>query len=753
MKKITLKNRVHIENKSIFVKNFKKMAELRFSALREVFNREPVEVTTPSKVVSEYYGESVFDLPKMEHYLSKEAYKVVKRAINEGKSLSRQEANQVATGLKAWAISKGATHYTHWFHPLTDGTAEKHDGFMEIGDHGRVVENFSGEVLVQSEPDASSFPSGGIRNTFEARGYTAWDVSSPVFIVGTTLCIPTIFVSYTGEALDYKAPLLKALNELDRAAVDVCQYWDKDVNKVIATLGCEQEYFLIDEALYYARPDLMLADRTMMGHQSSKDQQLSDHYFGSIPERVMNFMEDFECEAYRLGIPVKTRHNEVAPNQFECAPIFEEVNLAVDHNQLLMDIMKRVARKHKFRVLFHEKPFAGINGSGKHNNWSMATNTGVNLLSPGKNPKTNLQFLTFLVNVIKAVYDNNEILRASVMNETNSYRLGGHEAPPAIISIFVGTYLTNMLENIARKVTDAKMTPAQKTELKLGIGKIPEILLDNTDRNRTSPFAFTGNRFEFRAVGSSANCSSAMIVLNAAVAHQLTQFKKDVDLIIKKGLNKDEAIFQVLKKYILESEKVLFEGDGYSAEWHKEAKKRGLSNITSVPESISTFLSAKSRNVLVGSGVLTDKELESRVEVEYEKFTKKVQIEARVLGDLAINHIVPTGITYMTTLIENVKGLKEIFKETEFERLAGARKEMIVTISDHISNIKRLVNEMIEERKKANVITDSYKMAIAYESKVKPYMDEIRTHIDKLELIVDNEIWPLPKYRELLFTR
>jgi len=729
------------------------MAELRFSALREVFNREPVAVSTPSKVVSEYYGENVFDLPKMEHYLSKEAYKVVKRAIHEGKSLSRQEANQVATGLKAWAISKGATHYTHWFHPLTDGTAEKHDGFMEIGDNGRVVENFSGEVLVQSEPDASSFPSGGIRNTFEARGYTAWDVSSPVFIVGTTLCIPTIFVSYTGEALDYKAPLLKALSELDKAAVEVCQYFDKDVDKVIATLGCEQEYFLIDEALYYARPDLMLAERTMMGHQSSKDQQLSDHYFGSIPERVMNFMEDFECESYRLGIPVKTRHNEVAPNQFECAPIFEEVNLAVDHNQLLMDIMKRVARKHKFRVLFHEKPFAGINGSGKHNNWSMATNTGVNLLSPGKNPKTNLQFLTFLVNVVKAVYDNNEILRASVMNESNSYRLGGHEAPPAIISIFLGTYLTNMLENIARKVTDAKMTPAQKTELKLGIGKIPEIMLDNTDRNRTSPFAFTGNRFEFRAVGSSANCSSAMIVLNAAVAHQLAQFKKDVDLIIKKGRNKDEAIFMVLKKYILESEKVLFEGDGYSAEWHKEAKKRGLSNITSVPESISTFLSAKSRNVLVGSGVFTNKELESRVEVEYEKFTKKVQIEARVLGDLAINHIVPTGIKYMSTLIENVKGLKEVFKETEYERLAGARKEMIITISDHISNIKRLVNEMVEERKKANVITDSYKMALAYESKVKPYMDEIRMHIDKLELIVDNEIWPLPKYRELLFTR
>lgn len=729
------------------------MAELRFSALREVFNREAVEVKTPGGVISDYFGENVFDLAKMEHYLSSEAFKVVKRAINEGKSLSRQEAGLVATGVKAWAVEKGATHYTHWFHPLTDGTAEKHDGFIETGEHGKIVEKFSGEVLVQSEPDASSFPSGGIRNTFEARGYTAWDVSSPVFIVGTTLCIPTIFVSYTGEALDYKAPLLKTLSELDRAAVDVCQYFDKDVTKVISTLGIEQEYFLIDEALYYARPDLMLAERTMMGHQSSKDQQLSDHYFGSIPERVMCFMEDFECEAYKLGIPVKTRHNEVAPNQFECAPIFEEVNLAVDHNQLLMDIMKRVARRHKFRVLFHEKPFAGINGSGKHNNWSMATDTGVNLLSPGKNPKSNLQFLTFLVNVVKAVNDNDALLRASVMNETNSYRLGGHEAPPAIISVFVGTYLTEMLQNIANKVTDRKMTPAQKTELKLGIGKIPEILLDNTDRNRTSPFAFTGNRFEFRAVGSSANCSAAMIVLNAAVAAQLLQFKKDVDAIIKKGRNKDEAIFQVLKKYILESDRILFEGDGYSKEWHAEAAKRGLCNIKSVPESIGKYLSPGSRKVLVASGIFTDKELESRVEVEYEKFTKKIQIEARVLGDLAINHIVPTAVTYMTTLIDNVKGLRDIFNDTEYERLAGARKEMIVSISDHISNIKRLVNEMIEARKKANVIEDSYKKALAYENKVKPYLDEIRYHIDKLELMVDNEIWPLPKYREMLFTR
>jgi glutamine synthetase len=729
------------------------MAELRFSALKEVFSRVPLEIVTPAKNVSKYFGIDVFNLHKMEHYLSKEAFSVIKRAIEEGKSLTRQDADQVAIGLKAWALERGATHYTHWFHPLTDGTAEKHDGFIEYGDNGHIVENFSGAVLVQSEPDASSFPSGGIRNTFEARGYTAWDVSSPVFIVGTTLCIPTIFVSWTGEALDYKAPLLKALSELDKAATDICQYFDKDVKKVIATLGCEQEYFLVDEALYYARPDLVLAERTLMGHQSSKDQQLSDHYFGSIPERVMYFIEDFECEAHKLGIPIKTRHNEVAPNQFESAPMFEEVNLAVDHNQLLMDIMRRVARKHKFRVLFHEKPFAGINGSGKHNNWSMATNTGINLLSPGKNPKTNLQFLTFLVNVIKAVNDSNELIRASVMNESNSWRLGGHEAPPAIISVFLGSYLINTLNEIARKVTDKKMTPAQKTELKLGIGKIPEIFRDNTDRNRTSPFAFTGNKFEFRAVGSSANCSAAMITLNAAVASQLVKFKKEVDSIIRKGKNKDEAIFQVLKKTIIESENVLFEGDNYSPEWHKEAKKRGLSNIESVPESISRYLSPSSRNVLIGSGIFTDKELESRVEVEYEKFTKKVQIESRVLADLAINHIVPTGIKYMSSLLENLKGLKEVFEAKEYEKLAGTSKEAIIIISEHITEIKKLVFEMVEERKNANVIEDAFKKAIAYEKKVKPYLEEIRQHIDKLELIVDDEIWPLPKYRELLFTR
>lgn len=729
------------------------MAELRFSALREQFSRKPVEVNYPKEKVSSYFATNVFDLHKMESYLPRETYNAVKQAIDRGSSITREVADKVATGMKAWAIEKGVTHYTHWFHPLTDATAEKHDAFIERNDFGGMVESFSGELLVQQEPDASSFPSGGIRNTFEARGYTAWDVSSPAFIVGRTLCIPTVFVSYTGDALDYKTPLLKTLSILDRAAVDVCQYFDKNIDKVYATLGWEQEYFLIDESLYYARPDLVLADRTLMGHQSSKDQQLADHYFGSIPERIMAFMEEFEIESYKLGIPVKTRHNEVAPNQFECAPIFEEVNLAVDHNQLIMDVMKRVARKHKFRVLLHEKPFSGINGSGKHNNWSMATNTGINLLSPGKNPKSNLQFLTFLVNVVKAVYDNQDLLRASVLTESNSHRLGAHEAPPAIMSVFLGSYLTGILDDIAEKVTGKKMTPTEKTELKLGIGKIPEILLDNTDRNRTSPFAFTGNRFEFRAVGSSASCAPAMIALNASVADTLRKFKIDVDKIISKGIKKDEAIFQILKKYIVESVPVRFEGDGYSETWQKEAEKRGLTNIKSVPESISRYLTDSAKEVLIGGGIFTVKELESRVDVEYEKFIKKVQIEARVLGDLAINHIAPTAIQYMTVLLENVSSLKKVFNEIEFERLAGARKEVIIAMSDQISMMKKQVNEMIEERKKANRIDNTRDRAIAYETKVKPYLDNIRYQIDKLELTVDNEIWPLPKYRELLFTR
>jgi glutamine synthetase len=729
------------------------MAELRFSALKELFNRETVEVLVPKENVSSYFSENVFDKVKMERYLSREAYKAVLTAIDEGTPITRQIADQVATGMQAWAMEHGVTHFTHWFHPLTDATAEKHDSFVGRGERGSIIEIFSGEVLVQQEPDASSFPSGGIRNTFEARGYTAWDVSSPAFIVGQTLCIPTVFVSYTGEALDYKTPLLRSLAALDRAAVEVCHLFDKDVKKVIATLGWEQEYFLIDEALYYARPDLMLADRTLMGHPSSKDQQLSDHYFGSIPERVKAFMTEFEYEAYKLGIPVKTRHNEVAPNQFECAPVYEEANLAVDHNQLVMDVMRRVARRHKFRVLFHEKPFAEVNGSGKHSNWSMATDTGVNLLSPGKNPKTNMQFLTFLVNVVKAVNDNQELLRASVTNENNSYRLGGHEAPPSIISVFLGSYLSNILDGIASKVKDKKMTPQEKTEIKLGLGKIPGIFLDNTDRNRTSPFAFTGNRFEFRAVGSSANCSSAMIVLNAAVARQLKTFADEVNRLADKGVKKDEAIFQLLKKYITDSKRIRFEGDGYSEEWHREAARRGLSAEESVPKTLKAYVSASSRETLVGTGTLTDRELESRVEVELEKFTKKLQIESRVLGDLAINHIIPTAVRYMTSLVENVRGLREIFDDNDYIRLAGARKELIITISDHITMIKKLVAEMIEERRKANVIGDLYKKAVAYESKVKPYLNEIRIHIDKLELVVDNELWPLPKYRELLFTR
>ena len=729
------------------------MAKLRFQALQEVISRQPKEVIFPSNEVSDFFCMRVFDKPKMEKFLNREAYKSVIIAIDEGKAIDRKMADQVATGMKAWAVEMGATHYTHWFHPLTDGTAEKHDAFIEFGVSGDLIENFSGKLLAQQEPDASSFPSGGLRNTFEARGYTAWDVSSPAFIVDTTLCIPTVFVSYTGEALDYKAPLLKAMNSIDKAAVDVCQYFDKNVTKVIATLGWEQEYFLLDDALYNSRPDLILTGRTLMGHQSSKDQQLDDHYFGSIPDRVAAFMKDFEIEAYKLGIPVKTRHNEVAPNQFECAPIFEEANLSNDHNQLVMDIMKRVAQRHNFRVLFHEKPFAGINGSGKHNNWSLATNTGINLLSPGKNPKGNLQFLSFLVNVVKAVYDNQDLIRASILNAGNSHRLGANEAPPSIISVFLGSQLTAILDEIVEKVTKRKMTPDEKTELKLGIGKIPEILLDNTDRNRTSPFAFTGNRFEFRAVGSSANCSNAMIALNSALANQLKEFKNDVDALIDKNTNKDEAIFQVLKAYILSSEKIRFEGDGYSEEWKKEAEKRGLTNIISVPVSISKYLTKQSKKVLIGNGIFAEKELEGRVEVEYEKFTKIIQIEARVLGDLAINHIVPTAVTYQNTLIRNVQGLKDIFTISEFKELASVRIEHIKEISLHVSAIKQLVKDMIEARKKANVIDDEKEKAFEYEKNVRLFFDKIRYHIDKLELTVDNEIWPLPKYRELLFSR
>ena len=728
------------------------MAELRFKALEEVFRRQPKIVKLPSNEVTDFFGQKAFDRPKMEKFLNKEAFQSVMTAISEGLSIDRKMADQIAIGMKAWAVGMGATHYTHWFHPLTDGTAEKHDGFIEFGELGNMIENFSGKLLVQQEPDASSFPSGGLRNTFEARGYTAWDVSSPAFIVDTTLCIPTVFVSYTGEALDYKAPLLKALSVIDLAAVDVCRYFDKSVSRVQANLGWEQEYFLIDDALYNARPDIILTGRTLMGHGSSKDQQLDDHYFGSIPERAGAFMKDFEIEAYKLGIPVKTRHNEVAPNQFECAPIFEEVNLANDHNQLIMDLMKRIARHHNFRVLFHEKPFAGINGSGKHNNWSLQTNTGVNLLSPGKNPKSNLQFLTFLVNVVKAVHDSQDLIRASILTAGNSHRLGANEAPPSIISVFLGSQLSSTLDEIVEKVSNGKMTPDEKTELKLGIGKIPEILLDNTDRNRTSPFAFTGNRFEFRAVGSSANCATAMIALNVAVADQLIQFKKEVDSLIEENVKKDEAIFQILKKYILASEKIRFEGDGYSEEWKKEAEKRGLSNINSVPASISKYLEESAKRVLIGNEIYKEKELIGRVDVEYEKFTKKIQIEARVLGDLAINHIIPTALSYQNKLIQNVQGMKEIFPASVYEELAGSRIELIKEMSSAVSIIKEHVKEMIEERRIANKITDERKKAFEYDSKVLPYFEKIRYQIDKLELTVDNEIWPLPKYRELLFT-
>lgn len=732
------------------------MATIRFKALGALISdsRQPVKVEMPSGKISDFFAQNVFDLDKMQRYMSKETFGMVRNSIEKGSRIDRRMADQVAAAMKAWAIERGATHYTHWFQPLNGATAEKHDAFFDLSGTGSIVESFDGSSLAQQEPDASSFPHGGIRNTFEARGYTAWDSSSPAFIVDNTLCIPTIFVSYTGEALDFKTPLLKSCTALDKAAADVCQYFDKNVSKVSATLGWEQEYFVIDEALYQARPDLMLCGRTLMGHASAKDQQLDDHYFGAIPSRVSAFMRDLEFEAYKLGIPVKTRHNEVAPNQFECAPIFEEVNLAIDHNQLLMAVMKKVARRHKFRILLHEKPFKGINGSGKHNNWSLATDTGVNLMAPGKNPKGNLQFLTFLVNTVKAVHKNADLLLASITSTGNAHRLGANEAPPAIISVFLGKQLTQMLDDLEERIPEKKqMTPDEKTELKLDIGKIPEILLDNTDRNRTSPFAFTGNRFEFRAVGSAANCAAPMTSLNTAVAGQLVEFKKDVDAIIEQGVKKDEAIFQVLRRYISESKKIRFEGNNYSQQWVKEAQKRGLSNISDVPEALSTFLSDEVVELFSESNVLTERELDARHEILIENFTKSIQIEARVLGDLAINHIVPTAVKYQSILIENVKGLKTIFDEIEFNKLAAARLDLIKRIAGHVSYIKEKVGEMIEARKVANKIEDETEKAFAYSKNVKPFLDDIRYHIDKLELIVDDEMWPLPKYREMIFTR
>ncbi len=729
------------------------MAQFRFRALEEVLTRKPIEVKREENLVSDFYGMNVFDRPKMKKYLSKEAYKSVIDAVDNGTPVDRKMADQVAQGMKSWALENGATHITHWFHPLTDGTAEKHDAFIVHGENGTVVESLSGSMLSQQEPDASSFPSGGIRQTFEARGYTAWDPSSPAFIVDNTLTIPTIFISYTGEALDYKTPLLRAIAAVDKAATDVCQLFDKNVTKVNAQLGWEQEYFLVDEALFMARPDLMLTGRTLMGHSASKDQQLDDHYFSSIPTRVFRFMEDLENEAFKLGIPVKTRHNEVAPNQFELAPIYEELNLANDHNQMIMDLMKKIARRHNFAILFHEKPFAGINGSGKHNNWSLATDTGVNLFSPGKNPKSNLQFLTFVINTLKALHVNQDLLLASIMNAPNAHRLGANEAPPAIISAFLGTEISKMLDLMEESVVDRKMTPEEKTALKLNIGRIPEIILDTTDRNRTSPFAFTGNRFEFRAVGSSANCAGAMIVLNTAIADQLAKFKVDVDVLIEAGVKKDEAIFQVLKKLIIESKDIRFNGNGYSEEWKAEAARRGLTNISSVPTALEAYHDKRAVEMFGKAGVLSEREIEGRVEVEFEKYTKKIQIEARVLGDLAINHIVPVAIEYQSMLLDNVKNLKLVFDDVEYKSLAEGRLELIREIGGHVSSIKAKVKEMVEARKVANNIESEKEKAYAYEADVKPFLDDIRYHIDKLELIVDNELWPLPKYRELLFVR
>lgn len=729
------------------------MAKMRFRALDEVMNREPLPLVREDVLTSNFYRSLVFDKAKMQKYLSHEAYMAVVEAIGEGTAIDRKMADQVAQGMKAWALENGATHYTHWFHPLTDGTAEKHDAFIEYNGNGGVIEAFSGKMLAQQEPDASSFPSGGIRATFEARGYTAWDPSSPAFISETTLSIPTIFISYTGDALDYKTPLLRSIRAIDQAATAVARYFDKDVKSVQANLGWEQEYFLVDEALFLARPDLVLTGRTLMGHSSSKDQQLEDHYFSSIPTRVNRFMIELENEAYKLGVPVKTRHNEVAPNQFELAPIYEEMNLANDHNQVIMDLMHKIARKHKFRVLFHEKPFAGINGSGKHNNWSLQTDTGVNLYSPGKNPRTNLQFLTFIINTLKAVYDYQDLLRASIYNAANQHRLGANEAPPSIISVFLGTEVTRMLDLMETAVVDRKMTPDEKTELKLNIGRIPEIILDTTDRNRTSPFAFTGNRFEYRAVGSSANCASALIILNAVVASQLNTFRSEVDALVEKGVKKDEALFQVLKRLIIESKPIRFNGNGYSQEWVEEAARRGLTNVSNVPEALSAFMRPGHVQLLKELDILSERELHGRVEVEYEKFTKKVQIESRVLGDLAINHIVPVSVKYMTLLLKNVKYLKEVFSAEEYEQLSAGRKQLIREISHHNSTIKALVHEMTEARKKANVIEDAVEKAEAYDQAVLPFLERIRYHIDKLELVVDNEMWPLPKYRELLFVR
>ena len=727
---------------------------LRFNALNNLLNSNSNEPTATTKITA-IFAENVFTHQVARQFLSDEAYKSLMASIKAGQKIDRSMAAQIANGIKAWAESKGVSHFTHWFQPLTGTTAEKHDSFFTLKSDGTPIEQFEGDALVQQEPDASSFPSGGLRATFEARGYTAWDPSSPAFIMdigtGKTLCIPTIFVSYTGESLDYKAPLLKALEALNHAATDVCNYFDRNVTRVTPTLGWEQEYFVVDAGLFNARPDLVACGRTVFGHNPAKGQQLEDHYFGSIPERVYAFMRDYENEAYKLGIPLRTRHNEVAPAQFECAPIFEEVNLAVDHNTLLMDIMTRVAARHNLRVLLHEKPFAGINGSGKHNNWSMATDTGVNLLAPGKTPKTNLMFLAFFVNTIKAVHDHADLLRAAIASSSNDFRLGANEAPPAIISVFIGQYLSKVLNDVKERVTK-KMDETDESMLKIDIHRsIPELLMDNTDRNRTSPFAFTGNKFEFRAVGSSANCANAMTVLNTIMAETLKGFKNDVDALIEKGEKKEIAIMHTIREYIVASEKILFEGDGYSEEWEKEAEKRGLANVKTTPLALDAMVTEKAKHLFESNNIYSHAELEARHEIELEKYIKKVQIESRLMAELATTHILPAAIRYQNILIENVKGLKEAGLA---EGVCAQRTELLNRISKHINNVSQLALEMIEARKKANNLTNTREKALAYCVDVKEkYFDDLRYNADKLEQLVDDKEWYLPKYRELVFLR
>ena len=731
------------------------MSTLRFKAVEEAFKKKALPVEAPSKFISDFYGKYVFTTSTMSKYLSKDVMDAIQKAVEQGETLDRSVADAVAVGMKNWAMKLGATHYTHWFQPLTDGTAQKHDSFIEYaGAPGEaVIEEFSGKLLAQQEPDASSFPNGGIRSTFEARGYTAWDPSSPAFVIDDTLCIPTIFISYTGESLDFKAPLLKSINAVNKAATAVCQYFDKKVKRVYSYLGWEQEYFLVDESLYATRPDLALTGRTLLGHESAKNQQLEDHYFGSIPSRVSAFMKDLEFEGYKYGIPLKTRHNEVAPNQFELAPIYGETNLAVDQNLLIMSLMKRVARRHSFRVLLHEKPFAGVNGSGKHNNWSLGTDTGVGLFTPGKTPEENLQFITFLVNALMAVYKNNALLKASIISATNAHRLGANEAPPAIVSAFLGTQINAVLDKLENSTKEEAILMDSKKRLSLGIAHIPEVLIDNTDRNRTSPFAFTGNRFEFRAVGSSANCSTAMIVLNTAMAAQLNDFKTKVDEKINQGESKQQAIFEVLKSYIKESKPIRFDGNGYSDEWKIEASRRGLDCESSVPKMIKAYTTPESIRMFESMGVMTEKELYARNEVKWEMYTKKVQIEARVLGDLAVNHVIPIATRYQSLLLDNLYKIKSVYPEDLANELSRMDKSLVEEIARHVWAIKTNVDEMIEARKVANRIESEYEKAVAYHDKVLPYFDIIRYHADKLELIVDDEMWTLPKYRELLFVR